>query len=233
MRGLAIVFCISILLSGCSSSNEVQISDQSYFPLRVGDFRIYQVNATGILRLKCNDDGETLKIYQLKELISDSVKNVEGGYTYTIHHYTRPDSTHAWVDLETWTARTNSNQVVVNESNIPYVKFIFPLVEKTVWNINSYNSLRKDYDTLRNLHQSFVLTNGNIVQNTFSARRDSVDLILYYYKRKEVYAASIGLIYKEDTQLQYFDNSDFSCYGHQVAKSGSTYVQSLISYGHQ
>jgi hypothetical protein len=186
-----------------------------------------------ITRLSCDDDGQTVKNYQLKELVTDSAKNAEAGFTYTIHRYTRADSTQMWVDLDTWTARTNSNQVVVAESNTPYLKFIFPLVEKSVWNVNAYNNLGKDYDTLRNLHQPFVLDNGNKVQNTFSAQRDSVDRILYYYSRKEVYASSVGLIYSENTQLEYFNNTDFSCFGHQVAKSGSIYLQSLISYGHQ
>ncbi|SRR5258706_2945733 len=232
MRGIAVV-CLLIFMIRCSSSDEVKISDQSYFPLRVGNFRIYQINETNIQRFACTDDGETVKNYQLKELTTDSSKNGEGGYTYTIHRYTRSDSTQPWVDLNTWTARMNSNRMIVNESNIPYVKFIFPLVDKTVWNINSFNDLGKDYDTLRNFHKPYTLITGKEFQNTFSARRDSVDLILYDYRRKEVYAPSIGLIYKESRQLQYFDNTDFSCFGHQVAKNGNIYLQSLISYGHQ
>src|SRR5882762_10342338 len=128
MRKNVVVYWFSVLLVGCSSSDSPQISDQSYFPLRVGNFWIYQINETGILRLVCTGNGQTVKNYQLKELISDSLKNSEGGYTYTIHRYTRPDSTQPWGDLNTWTTRTNSNQVIVSESNIPYVKFIYPLV---------------------------------------------------------------------------------------------------------
>src|SRR5258708_3873916 len=233
MRGIAVVCCLLIFTFGCSSSDEVKVSDQSYFPLRVGNFKIYQINGTSIQRFTCTDDGQTVKNYLLKELITDSSKNTEGGYTYMIHRYTRPDSTQSWVDLNTWTVRINSNQVVVNEGNVPYVKFIFPLVDKTVWNVNSYNDLGKDYDTLRNFRQPYTLVIGKKFQNTFSARRDSGEFILHFERRVEVYAPSVGLIYKESKQLQYFDNTDFPCYGQQVAKSGTIYLQSLISYGHK
>jgi len=228
-----VTYCFSALLFGCSSSDVPQISDQSYFPLRVGDFRIYQVNETDILRLTCSGNGQTVRNYQLKELISDSAKNTEGSYTYTIHRYTRLDSTQPWLDLDTWTARTNNKQVVVNEGNVPYVKFTFPLVDKTVWNINSYNDLGKDYDTLRNFHQPYTLITGEKFQNTFSARRDSGEFIVYFDRRLEVYAPSVGLINKEIRQLHYFNNPNDPCYGHQVVKNGTIYLQSLISYGHQ
>jgi hypothetical protein len=229
----AVVYWFSILLLGCSSSDVPQISDQSYFPLRVGNFRIYQVNETDILRLACTDNGETVKNYQLKELVTDSSKNVEGSYTYSIHRYTRPDSTQSWVDLDTWTARINSNQVIVNQNNISVVKCIFPLVENSVWYVNRYNNLGKDYDTLKNFHKPFTLSNGNKIQNTFSAQRDTGELILHYDRAREVYAPSIGLIYKEHKHFEYFDNSNLPCFGHQVANSGVVYLQSLISYGHQ
>jgi hypothetical protein len=233
MRGAVVLFCFWVLLIGCSSSENPQPSDQSYFPLRVGNFSIYQVNETDILRLVCTDNGVTIKNYLLKELITDSVKNAEGSYTYTIHRYTRPDSTQPWVDLNTWTARVNNNQVVVNEGNVPYLKFTFPLREKNNWNINTFNDQDAVTDTLKNLRQTFTLPSGQKFQNTFSARRDNGEFIIYHDKDIEVYAPSIGLVYQDLEQLYYFDNSSYPCYGQQVAKSGTIYLQSLISYGHQ
>jgi hypothetical protein len=233
MRKHVVVYWFSVLLIGCSSSDTPQISDQSYFPLQVGNFWIYQIKRTDILRLTCNVNGETLSSYQLKELISDSVKNTEGSYTYTIHRYTRPDSTKSWVDLDTWTSRINNSQVIVNESNIPYVKFIYPLMEKTVWNINSYNNMEVTYDTLKNLRQPYTLANGTKIQNTFTARRDNGEFIISHEKEVEVYASTIGLVYKESEELNYFNNTNDPCYGQQVVKNGSIYIQSLISYGRQ
>jgi hypothetical protein len=233
IKRIFFVYCFSVLLLGCSSSDAPQISDQSYFPLRVGNFWIYQINETDIIRLTCNGKGETQSSYQLKELVSDSTKNTEGSYTYSIHRYIRPDSTKPWTDLDTRTSRTNNNQVIVNESNIPYVKFTFPLVEKAVWNINSYNNQEITYDTLKNLRQAYTLANGKKIQNTFTARRDNGEFIISHVKEVEVYASTIGLIYKESKELNYFNNASDPCYGQQVVKNGSAYIQSLINYGHQ
>jgi hypothetical protein len=123
--------------------------------------------------------------------------------------------------------------VVVNESNIPYLKFVFPLVEKTVWNVNSYNNQEITYDTLRNLRQPYTLSSGQKIQNTFSARRDNGEFIINHDKHVEVYASSVGLIYRQDEELYYFNNTNDPCYGQQIVKNGTIYLQSLISYGHQ
>ncbi len=211
------------------------ISDQSYFPLRVGNYRIYQVSETNILRLTCSDNGEFVKNYQLKELVSDSSKNDEGTYTYSILRYTRPDSTQSWVNLDTWTARVNSNQVIVNEGNIALVKFTFPLVENSAWYINKYNDLGKDYDTLKNFHQpSLPWTTEIKIQETHfqQKQRDTGEYILHFDRAREVYAPSIGLIYKEHQHFDYF-NTNFPCFGHQVPQNGIIFFQSLIRYGRQ
>src|SRR5579859_4226818 len=100
-RERSIIYFFALAFIGCSS-DKVTISDQSYFPLRVGNYQIYQVNETDILQLTCGTGGQTIKNYQLKTLVIDSAKNTEGDYTYTIHRYTRPDETQPWTDLDTW-----------------------------------------------------------------------------------------------------------------------------------
>src|SRR5882672_10634585 len=208
MRRAVAVVGFSILLMGCARSKEEHPSDLSYFPLRVGNFQIYQVTQTAIVRLTCDDNGQTVKNYQIKEWVADSVKNAEGGYTYTIHRYSRADDTQPWVEVTAWTARTNTHEVVVTEDNTSYVKFVFPLVEKGVWSINLYNNLGAAVDSLKNFRQPYTLTSGEKFQNTFSARNDNGEFIIYHEKRAEVYASSVGLIYKENEQLQYFNTND-------------------------
>src|SRR5258708_35713521 len=101
LRGLtgSALGLILVILDGCSYSDAVRIPNHSYFPLRVGNYQIYQVNETDIQHSSCNDNSLPSKSYELKVLIYDSLKNAEGSYTYNIHRYTRPDSTQAWSDL--------------------------------------------------------------------------------------------------------------------------------------
>jgi hypothetical protein len=234
MKGRQCIFCFVIMaVSGCTSSDVVRISDQSYFPLRTGNYQIYQVSETDILQTTCGTGGKTLSNYQLKVIVTDSAKNQSGGLTYTLHRFTRPDSTQAWAPLDTWTAAVNSNQVIVNESNIIYVPFVFPLANNTTWDGNLYNDL-KEVDsiyTMTRLGQPYTLSSGKKFQNTFTVvQSNNMDSIVYLDNRLEVYAPSVGLIYKSTIQLNWF--TDPACGLYEV-KSGIIYYQSLLSYGHQ
>ena len=220
-----------ILLDGCSYSDAISVSGQSYFPLRVGNYQIYQVSETNIQHTFCTDTSQPTNTYQLKVLTFDSVKNAEGGYTFLIHRYTRVDSTQSWVDLDTWSARVTSNQVIVNEGNTSYVKLIFPLVNNSKWNGNLFNNLGEEDYHFTNFNQPYQITNGKRYATTLTVvQSDNEDFFVFNDKRIEVYAPSVGLIYKETTQLTYFQDP---CYGQQKVKSGIIYSQALKSSGHE
>lgn len=220
-----------VLVDGCSYSDAIRISDQSYFPVRVGNYQIYQVTETDIQHFSCGDSSEPTKIYELKVLVFDSVKNAEGGYTYLIHRYTRSDSTQSWTDLDTWSARVSSNQVIVNEGNTSYVKLVFPLANNGKWNANLYNNLGAEYDTLRNLGKPYQLNNGKKYSSSLTVMQaDNRDFFVFQDKRFEVYAPLVGLIYKESTQLTYLQGT---CYGQQQVASGVIYFQTLKTTGHE
>ena len=154
-----------------------------------------------------------------------------GGYSYNIHRYTRPDDTQAWTDLDTWSARVTNNQVIVNEGNTSFLKFSFPLNATSKWNGNQYNNLPREDYSIHNLGMSYQLENGNKYSPTLTVlQSDNQDFFVYQDKRIEVYAATIGLIYKETTQLTYFQEP---CYGSQTVKTGITYTQELKSYGRE
>jgi len=208
----------------------VKIADQSYFPLRVGNYQIYEVNVDTIRQIVCGNGGDNKSTYQLKTIVSDSSKNTSGSYNYIIRRYTRLDTTQSWIGLDTQVAQVNSNQVIINESNILYVKFIFPLVNNEVWNSNLYNDQTSDYDTLKKVNQSYTLPSGKKFSSTFTTQTNTISLVSRD-SRVEVYAASVGLIYKEFIQLNYF--TDASCFGLNEVKTGVIYYQSLLSYGHQ
>ncbi|MBS1680663.1 MAG: hypothetical protein JST48_03040 [Bacteroidetes bacterium] len=223
------------LLSACNSESTL-VSGKAYFPLQTGDFRIYSVAETNIEQLTCGDGGQTLKDYQLKALITDSSKNTDGSFTYDIHRYTRPDSTQPWTDLDTWTARITSNQIIVTQGNVSYVKLPLMFFANEKWNGNLYNDQGEEDYTLKNLGQSYTLsTTTNYPGTKYPSsvtvvQSDNQDFFVYQDKRIEVYAAGIGLIYKETTQLTYFQDP---CYGQQKVKNGLIYMQTLESYGHE
>lgn len=221
-----------ILADGCSTSDAPRISDQSYFPLRVGNYQIYSVSETDIQQTSCsNTNPPPTKVYELKVFVYDSVKNTEGGYTYLVHRYTRNDSTQSWTDLDTWSARVTNSQVIVNEENTPYIKLVFPFTNNSKWDANLYNNLGTEYDTLKNFGKPYQLSSGKKYSTTLTVKQaDNRDFFVFQDKRFEVYASSVGLIYKESTQLTYLQGA---CYGQQKVGSGVIYFQTLKSTGHE
>jgi hypothetical protein len=136
-----------VLAESCSNPDVARISDRSYFPLRVGNYQIFQVTQTDISQASCNDESNrSTKTFELKESTYDSIRNSEGGYTYLIHRYTRREDTQPWTDVDTWSVRMNDNKVIVTEGNTPYVKLIFPLDAHSKWNGNLYNNLKDPSD---------------------------------------------------------------------------------------
>jgi hypothetical protein len=233
LKGLCWFFFGVILMSmnGCSNSNTIRIPDQLYFPLRVGNYQIYKVSETDINHSACSDVSQILRNFELKFLISDSTKNIEGNYSYVVHLYKRRDSTQVWADSATWSARVNANQVIVTEGNVSYVNLVFPLVNNTKWDGNLYNNLGEDDYTLKNLSQPFQTSNGVKYPATVTVvQSDDQDFFVFHDHRLEVYAPSIGLVYKETTQLHYFT---VSCYGEQKVQSGIIFTQTLKSSGHE
>ena len=235
MRAVQVIFYgILILVVACSSPDLVQISGQSYFPLRVGNYWIYQVKEIDISHISCSDTTTIRKNYQVKMLVYDSVQNTDGSYTYHIHRYTKSDTSQTWTDLDTWSARIDNNQVIVNEENVPYVKFIFPFSNNLTWDGNVYNNLGEDDYVLKNYNTSYVINRvADKLNYPFTltvVQSDNQDYFVHLDERSEVYTAYTGLLYKSTTQLTYFQDP---CYGEQKVQTGLIYTQTLIGGGYE
>ena len=116
--GSVLFYGALILAQGCSDPDldlRATVSDQSYFPMRVGNYKIYEVTETYTSQASCTDYlHESMSAFQLKELIYDSIKNGKDDYTYFIHRYSRGNETQPWTELDTWSARKNASQITLD-----------------------------------------------------------------------------------------------------------------------
>jgi len=225
---------LSILVA-CSSEDPISTDiGLNYFPLRTGSEWIYQVEETII-----NQAVEEKTTYELRITLVDSIKNDNGTYAYIFNRATRTEDENPWQSISTWSASVNKNQLIQNESNIHFVKMIFPLFSGSRWNGNQYNNLADNGNLfngqgselyeLTEFDKPLLLSSGlefqrtsTIVQNNF------VDPIVGTDQRKEVYARDVGLIFKEIIQLEYCTTP--ACLGQQKVDQGVMYVQTLTSY---
>jgi len=233
------IFLITlVLMMACAPEDPVDPdTGLDYFPLKVGNQWLYQVEETNI-----NQSIEVSSQYELRVSVADSFKNMAGGYTYILHRETRSSETNPWQSIDTWSAWFSSNRIVQNEANVSFVKLLFPPSAGSYWNGNQFNNLPDNGNLfngpdsesyqLTEIDMPMTLANGlefpqtlTVVQNEFEDNIVGNDL------RREVYAREVGLIYKEVMQLEYCSTP--ACLGQQIVDKGVIYIQTLKAHASQ
>lgn len=199
----------------------------NFFPLALGLYSIYQVENVEYR----NTGEEVTSTYALKAAVVDSFTNLSGTTSYIIHYFRRAADTDPWQFTRAWTARKNRTQAVVTEENVPFLKLSFPVKTGQDWDGNVLNSSNPDIYHIDSLSGRYITPAQDTIigENLTVVQEDNQDYISQLDKRFEIYARDIGLIYKEDVQLNYCTDPD--CLGQEVVESGWEYRQYLVEYG--
>lgn len=214
-----------ILVASCEDEKGPSLVDTgtSFFPLMVGQERVYTVEETNYLIT-----GEVeIQSYLLREEIVD-LFFTEADSSYIIYRYIRMDSTEEWSFLETWQARRNDFQGIVIEGNTPFLKLTFPIFAGRMWDGNRLNSREEDTFVMDSLYFAFNGVEQQFDSTLTVVQNDNQDFIVEQDRRFEVYAYDVGLIYKKETMLQYC--TDDNCLGQQLIETGREFEQQLIYY---
>ena len=201
-------FLLVIIFSGCKPSkvDPAQVDlGYDYFPLAIGDSIIYDV-----LTIDYSLDGsiDTQKC-QLLEVVTDTFIDNESDIAWRLERFSRPDSSANWpIDPDSvWTAKVTTYQAIKVESNIPYIKLVFPVEDGVKWDGNALNTIeKKEGEEYRIQDLGLPDTIGNnIFNNTLKVIQPFITSQIGKHERSEVYAYSLGLIYKESILVDYCD----------------------------
>lgn len=238
MKRVCLFFCLIVVLTQCSDEDPISTAvGLDYFPLRTGDSWIYEVQETTIVNSVYN-----LKKYELQVAVIDSMKNINGSYSYTLKREKRTLQTDSWQSFETWTAEVADNKLIQNENNVLFVKLVFPIGNGMKWNGNEFNNLPNHGNLFDNINGELYHVFGfdmpipestglNFPKTTTIFQNDFSDNIVGKDQRIEIYARGVGLVYKEVTQLEYCSTPD--CLGQQKVDKGFILVQTLKSHASQ
>lgn len=231
-------FALVMFVWACSEDNDIiSKNDRDYFPMQVGAYYVYDIQETRYTPI----DGREDFLYQSKISVTDSFTNNAGGTTYVLQRETKIEGESQFKYLDTWSVRSEPTQVVVSEGNISFVRLAFPLSKGRQWNGNALNTLGGeescgddstfscDIYEIGDIGFQFDL-NGEVLDETIEViQNNNIDLIVKQDVRKEIYVRNIGLVYKENTILEYCTVGP--CIGQQQIEKGQVLKQTLTIYG--
>ncbi len=194
---LFLTFLLSACIPKCNDC-ENQRKGTEFFPLEVGYFVEYDVNEEEINLGR----PAIARQYQLKELIAEQYTDPTGKTVYRMARFRRNLEGQRWQPDSTITLRLQVDHAIRNENGRDFVKMLFPPVERLSWNGNLYNTLGEDSYELKNVNQPLTI-GGTTFAHTVTVVQQNDSTLVNQDKRVEVYAAEVGLVYRERVNVQF------------------------------
>ena len=226
MKNLKALLLMVVLLIACEQEATVKVEEApDYFPLNRGIYQIYDVDETTYL-----SGGEVQELtYELIAQVTDSFPSEDDSHTYVVHRSKRSTSGEPWEPIDTWSVRCKGGEYVVTEGNTAYVKISVPYYLDRRWNGNAYNTLGEDEYTYTMVDGSQIV-NGMSFEKALEVQQEANnDRIVFRDERKEIYAAGVGLVYKEVTQHHFC--TDDPCLGQEKVEHGTEIRLRIKEYG--
>lgn len=137
-----IILSFGLLLThSCNSDEEPVVIDidfgYDYFPLEVGQYRIY---ATDSIIYDFSGPATVIDThsFEVQEIIVDTTTDSENRTIYIVHRLERELNTTDWQLKNVWTTVRTDLRAEWVENNHRFVKLVFPVKEEQTWNGNQF-----------------------------------------------------------------------------------------------
>ncbi|MCK9481773.1 MAG: hypothetical protein M0R38_08450 [Bacteroidia bacterium] len=219
---ILLLFLSILLWASCRKDKFEQYDENKlgvdYFPLKPKMYHEYSVER--ITFDAFNQKSDTVHLIMRNEQDTFFKDNL-GRTAMRYIQYTRNMNETQWSSERTYyyvSQKTHIESVVENKRS---VILTFPVLEESVWDLNTYNKEPQYlliYDKkLESYNNGFIQSNQSIEITRFGR-----DLPFEVNSWKEIYAVDIGLVSKEYTNIDLLDNN---------YPSGTKEKIELISYG--
>lgn len=234
----AVAGLLGLAVAGCKNESvKVEPADTNYYPLAVGDYRIYNVVDTIWTR-----NIKTYNRFQLRERVVEQYQDNTGRQNFRIIRSRRATTTDTWRDDSVLVVSPALNNVLETRNNNPRVELIFP-VREGYWNANAFNNMNGIKD--ENLHyirvgEPFTATSGT-VNRTYprtltTSTPDGVEETeyvnaFYYLRVRQVYAQNEGPVYRSRRRFIYCEPGINCIPSPNVIFSGIAHTEILVEKG--
>lgn len=229
-------FVVSALVTMSMYSCKLQSIDPEdvdlgydYYPLEIGRYIIYNEYDTIY-----NTEDVMDTMYQVKEIIHSSF--MEGtDEKFEVYRFAKKTTDSDWPIQpdSVWTVVRTANQLLRTESNIEYIKLVFPVKEGKTWNGNAKNtsgpitSSDKFYK-MSEVNKPYTINTILYPSTLTMTISNQADPIVSKDIRYDVYARGIGFVKKDYTVYYYEQGSSFPP---QTIDYGSHKIMEITSYG--
>ncbi|RQO31348.1 hypothetical protein DBR32_05130 [Taibaiella sp. KBW10] len=210
-----------LMLTSCTKETQAPFDNSNYLPLQKGKYILYDVDS-----IVHNDFNNTSISYrsQMRYDVVDSFYDNQNRLTYTVNVMWRRNSADAFIPKDVIQVTKTKTAVEWVQTNVRLTKMVFPVVEGTAWNGNSFvSTLDPQLDEYQvdkygwnykyaNVGSSFDPGNNpfynTVTVNEVDASTNTPNGDVYADRNysQEIYAYGIGLVYKERIYWTYQPN---------------------------
>ncbi len=209
------------MLGSCGKDSDSEIPPNfegySYLPLEVGQERVYRIDS-----ISYDDFTGTIDtvVFFERQLIVSTEEDLSGRTNYRTEIYRRDSIGQPWRLRSTELRYRGTYRYELNQGGNIYLPLVFPPLADSRWNVNAMNAQGEVIYEYQKLHQSFQ-NEGVTYDSTITVLQNEEFNLISTEKDIEVYASGVGMIYRENIDL----NTDINT---GDIESGSERYQRLI-----
>ena len=206
---IASLIILGFYFYSCKKDQTTTVPQQNmnyqYFPMKKGDSIIYKVDSFHTYSNAINGAIDTTHYYVL-EYVEDTFTDDQGRLAYRLNRMYRTNLLAGWTQMGVWWEQIANNTAQRVEENIRFVKLTFPPANGKAWNGNIYNTI--DSENYYNYHDSLTFKPWTGDYKSYDStvtvlQINHYDPFIRIYGY-EVYAANVGLVYKQFRYANYF-----------------------------
>jgi hypothetical protein len=224
---------LALLFASCETNNTEPADPYSYYPLKIGSYRIYEVREDVY---SAGNQTPVSTLWYEKEEVKRLKKDTAGRKEYIISTSVRFKPSEYWTKKKEHVATIFPDKITLHADNEILNLLVFPYSDNVEWdgfryfNINN-NDPRAGYlFRYEAMDRSFELDTLHF-KRTFkvSERVDTTGPVIYRLGYK-YYASGVGLVLDNQTDFDYLQK-DGELVGYKVIGSGRRRIRKVIGYG--
>jgi hypothetical protein len=220
------------LIFSCKKNDSDNTPDigKDYFPIKVGSYIIYDVDSSFYDDFYIPTKVTTTQ-FQLKEKIQSIYYDNQNRPTARLERYIRTTSNMAWNLKNVWSMNITSTTAERVEENVRFIKLVFPVKAKQIWNTNNQNTLEERILKYTSVDEPETI--GNLSFNAVATTEydDGGEILTNREYNSEKFAKNIGLVYRKEIHIESQPNS--SATAEELQLFYATPIMDRITSGYQ